>query len=149
MHLSAIDRIARGEGTKLEPIKDHPLLAALLSSSYPHKRVRPTASSSMPRMLAAVRRLQERGSAPTKETVIIEMRAAAARLSKELRKRVNPLHPSKLRHSFLSWGTEMGEKVTRTGKEMSVRTRQTSRTTLGRPARSTTTGPLPPTASCR
>ncbi len=118
MHGSEIDRIARKAGTKVELIKDHPILAALLS--YPHKRGETHRQFIDGQMLQAVKRLQERGSAPTKDTVILEMRAAAARLSKKLGKKVKHLHPSKLRHSFLSWGTEMGEKVTCTGKGMSV-----------------------------
>jgi len=117
MHGSEIDRIARGEG-KVEPITDHPIIVGILS--YPHKRGETHRQFIDAQMAEAVKRLQARGSAPTKETVIIEMRAAAARLSKAKGERVPHLHPSKLRHSFLSWGTEMGEKVTRTGKGMSV-----------------------------
>ena len=118
MHGSEIDRIARKVGTKVEPIKNHPVLAALLS--YPHKRGETHRQFIDTQMLEAVKRLQERGRAPTKETVLHEMKSAAVRLSKKLGRPVSHLHPSKLRHSFLSWGTEMGEKVTRTGMGMSV-----------------------------
>src|SRR5262249_11131844 len=68
MHGTEIDRIARKHGTRVDPITDHPVIAALLS--YPHKRGETHCQFIDAQMLAAVKRLQERGSAPTKDTVI-------------------------------------------------------------------------------
>jgi len=64
LHGSEIDRMARGEGN-VEPVTDHLIIVGVLS--YPHKRGETHRQFIDAQMAEAVKRLQERGSAPTIE----------------------------------------------------------------------------------
>jgi site-specific recombinase XerC len=120
LHHSEIERMAKHERTTVLEVDDHPVIAAVVT--FPHKNRKRKIHRQLldAQMLAALRRLQQRGGAPTKETMIDEMREVATRLSAQKNETVTHLHPSRLRHSFQTWGGEVGERFTLTGKGLSA-----------------------------
>jgi hypothetical protein len=97
MHLSEIDRLARGQGT-IEPTPG-PIAAVI---RVWHKNGRVHEQSVDAQTLAAALRLRSRGSAPTKSHLgkCLDLAARAIGLP--------AFNPGELRHSFATWAAAVG-----------------------------------------
>jgi integrase len=111
MHLSEVDRLARGQGT----IETTPGPIAAIVRVW-HKNGRVHAQSVDAQTLAAALRLRSRGSAPTKSHLgkCLDLAARAIGLT--------AFNPGELRHSFATWATQTGTEVRVTNGGVSLAT---------------------------
>ncbi len=115
MHGSEVERIAAGDCHLREVDGGGTEICAVVS--FIHKGRHEHALSLDGQMLAAVKRLMDTKYAPPKGTMGKALKRAALRLGKN----VPYLLASQLRHSFISWATAEGEKVTVSGRGVDLR----------------------------
>ncbi len=115
MHGSEVERIAAGDCHLREVDGGGTEICAVVS--FIHKGRHEHAVSLDGQMYAAVKRLMSSKYAPGKGTMGKALKRAAVRLGKK----VPYLLASELRHSFISWATAEGEKITVSGKGVDLR----------------------------
>lgn len=126
MHSTEVDRIARGEG-EARALRDQGEIAGV--ARLVHKNGDEHLQALDAQALAALRRLVARGQAPVDSFVRKEMGKAARALHEK------PLQVGRLRHSFVTWATTVGEEVRPTTAGVPLETvaaivgHKTSRTT--------------------
>lgn len=111
MHGSEVERIAAGECV----VREVPDAEIAGTVTFVHKGRHEHAVSLDAQMLAAVRRIVKAGYAPGKGTMGKALKRAAKSLG------VSYLLASEFRHSFITWATNEGEKVTVSGRGVDLR----------------------------
>lgn len=123
MHGTEIDRVARGDAI-LKDVSDPCGIKGTITFRQLKADMTHTISLDA-QAFAAVERLQAFGRGLEDSGIIQSLRRIAERLKlkcvdEEQRKKIVPLHPSQLRHSFSTWARKYGELVRPTGKGLPI-----------------------------
>lgn len=102
MHATEIERLARGEG-RLDQLAGQGGIAGTITFIHKHGGVH--VQSVDAQAVAAVKRLQARGSAPVDSYIRKVVQRAADKLG------MKTIRFGELRHSFVTWARECGEEV--------------------------------------
>ncbi len=132
MHGTEIERVASGACRVTEVDGKGTVIRGVLT--FIHKTTREHSVALDAQMLAAARRLVAEKYAPGKGTTLKAFQRAARTLTEKAREaakkrgddakkgeKVDPLRPGDLRHSFISWASTSGTKVTVTGGGVDLR----------------------------
>jgi integrase len=110
MHATEIERVALGD-SKISPVPNHGEIAATLT--YPHKNGSPHKVSVDAQTLAAIERLQKRGSAPVATWIRKVLTRAIAAENKNVpeERKMKFVFLGEIRHSYVAWCSEFGTPV--------------------------------------
>lgn len=111
MHYTEVGRLAKGEG-EIRELRDHGEIAGTIT--FRHKKGSQHTISIDAQVLAAVKRLRTRGSAPSDSWMLKVLKAQAAA------NHVEPLELGALRHSFSTWAADEGVEVRPNNRGLSM-----------------------------
>lgn len=104
IHVTELDRIAKGDRSEIKPLKDQGEIAAW--TIFPHKKGKPHAQSLDAQSLAALERLRARGKCPDKSYLGRALKRAAQEVTKETGVKQPAPELGRLRHCFTTWGRD-------------------------------------------